>query len=61
MDDAPDSIFPDWFMAFKINGKSVLVIFPMKHPSRRRERQTEIIDELKKKYPLVIDLTDWEK
>ncbi len=59
---AYDSIFPDWFTIQRgdsIPG-GVLTIFPMRHPSRRRERSTKIIEELKKTCKHFIDLTGLE-
>ena len=56
---APDSIYPDWFTVQR--GPSipdgVLTLFPMRYPSRRKERDEKIINELKKTCKYFIDLT----
>ena len=61
---APDSVFPDWLTTFKdsVNFPSgVLVLFPMKHNSRRIERDQAIIEKLRKDFEKVIDLTHFEE
>lgn len=60
---AYDAVFPDWFTVQRsqtIPG-GVLTVFPMKCPSRRRERNDKIIEELKKNCEHFIDLRDLEK
>ena len=61
-EDAPDSVFPDWFTCYKGESipEGVLVIHPMKYQSRRNERTPEIIEQLKRGYKHVIDLTHFE-
>lgn len=59
---AYDSIFPDWFTMQRgdsIPG-GVLTVFPMRFPSRRRERDDKIIEELKKSCKHFIDLRGLE-
>lgn len=59
---AYDAIFPDWFTIQRGTSipDGVLTVFPMKYPSRRKERSTKIIEELKKTCKHFIDLTDLE-
>ncbi len=53
----PDSIFPNnWFSTHE----SRLVLYPMKAENRRKERRVEIVEDLKKSYPEVLDLTSFE-
>jgi len=61
-DDAPDSVFPDWFTCYKGDSvpEGVLIIHPMKYKSRRNERTPELISILKQNYHHVIDLTHFE-
>lgn len=60
---AYDSIFPDWFTVQRCKSipDGVLTLFPMKYPSRRRERDDKIIEELKKNCKHLIDLRELEK
>jgi hypothetical protein len=61
-EDAPDSIFPDWFTTYKgeaIPG-GVLILHPMLYKSRRVERSKEVVECLKSQYKHVIDLTYFE-
>lgn len=62
-DDAPDSIFPDWFTCYKGESipEGVLIIHPMKYQSRRNERTPEIIEQLQRGYKYCIDLTHFEE
>eukprot|EP01012_Entosiphon_sulcatum_P058494 TRINITY_DN82575_c0_g1_i1.p1 TRINITY_DN82575_c0_g1~~TRINITY_DN82575_c0_g1_i1.p1 ORF type:complete len:792 (+),score=119.96 TRINITY_DN82575_c0_g1_i1:270-2378(+) len=54
----PDAVFPNnWFSTH--HGGS-LVLYPMKHPSRQRERRRSILEFLRSKYPKVVDLTNYE-
>ncbi|MCB0310692.1 MAG: hypothetical protein KDD42_05625 [Bdellovibrionales bacterium] len=58
-DNTPDSIFPNnWFSTHE-NGRCVL--YPMKCPSRRRERRSDMINDLRHQYDRVIDLTYYEE
>jgi len=59
---AYDSVFPDWFTIQRCESipGGVLTLFPMKHPSRRRERNDKIIEELRKTCEHFIDLRDLE-
>jgi len=61
-DDAPDSVFPDWFTCYKGDSvpEGVLIIHPMKYKSRRNERTPELVSILKLNYRHVIDLTHFE-
>lgn len=63
----PDALFPNntfsTHPATETNDKSAtIVIYPMKNPSRRRERRPEVIDRLKSfgRYANVIDLSSHE-
>lgn len=60
--EACDAIFPDWFTMQRGNSipGGVLTIFPMKYPSRRKERNPKIIEDLKKQCEHFIDLTEME-
>ena len=61
-DDAPDSVFPDWFTCYKgeaIPG-GVLILHPMLYQSRRNERTPEVVAQLKAGFKHVIDLTHFE-
>jgi hypothetical protein len=62
-DDAPDSVFPDWFTCYKGESipEGVLIIHPMKYKSRRNERTPELIARLQKGYKYTIDLTHFEE
>jgi hypothetical protein len=61
-DDAPDSVFPDWFTCYKGESipEGVLIIHPMKYQSRRNERTPDLIRTLQKGYKYTIDLTHFE-
>jgi hypothetical protein len=53
--DTPDAIYPNnWFSTHK---SSTLVLYPMLAANRRLERRDSIVRELKKKYPVHIDLS----
>eukprot|EP00669_Euglena_mutabilis_P009673 TRINITY_DN4525_c0_g1_i1.p1 TRINITY_DN4525_c0_g1~~TRINITY_DN4525_c0_g1_i1.p1 ORF type:complete len:707 (-),score=261.05 TRINITY_DN4525_c0_g1_i1:216-2336(-) len=55
----PDAVFPNnWFSTHSDTG--TLVLYPMKNPSRRRERRPSIVNFLKTIYPNVVDLTYYE-
>lgn len=60
---AYDSIFPDWFTVQRCPAvpDAVLTLFPMKYPSRRRERDDKIIEELRKSCKHLIDMRELEK
>lgn len=61
--DAPDAVFPNnWFSTHGLDEcrETTLVLYPMKHPSRRRERRAEFVEALKQQYTRVIDLTHYE-
>ena len=52
-DDLPDSIFPNnWFSTHKDSNipKGVLITYPMKHPSRQREYNPQIVEEIGQNY-----------
>jgi hypothetical protein len=59
---APDSIFPDWFTTHRNKHvpHGVLILYPMKYPSRRIERDPVMVAKLKAKFKDVIDLTHFE-
>ena len=55
---APDAVFPNnWFST---HAGGTLVLYPMRAPSRRLERRAEIVEELRDRYPEVVDLTQHE-
>jgi hypothetical protein len=56
--ETPDAVFPNNWFSTHAGGK--LVLYPMRSPSRRLERRAEIIDDLRVRYPEVIDLTTYE-
>lgn len=58
--DLPDAVFPNnWFTThFQLGG--AFVLYPMRAESRRRERQPSIIQFLRKKYPICVDLSEYE-
>lgn len=61
---APDATFlNNWFSTHSTLDckKRVMFLYPMKHPSRQRERRREFIQDLEKDYDKVIDLTYFEK
>jgi hypothetical protein len=56
--EAPDAVFPNnWFSTHAAGN---LVLYPMRSPTRRLERREEIIEDLRARYPNVIDLTEHE-
>lgn len=62
--EAPDAIFPNnWFSTHGIEEcvEPTLVLYPMKWPSRRKERREEFITQLRERYSHVIDLTYLEQ
>jgi hypothetical protein len=57
-ENSPDSIFPNnWFST---HSNQELVLYPMRSALRRKERRSDIIAELTKAYPTVLDLTRHE-
>ncbi len=56
----PDAIFPNNWISFHESG--VFCLYPMFAPNRRKERKTEVLDIIKKKfnYHELIDLTEYE-
>jgi hypothetical protein len=59
---APDAVFPDWFTTHRsedIPG-GVFILYPMKHASRREERDQHMIKTLRENYEHFIDLTIFE-
>eukprot|EP01064_Diplonema_japonicum_P001168 TRINITY_DN10753_c0_g1_i1.p1 TRINITY_DN10753_c0_g1~~TRINITY_DN10753_c0_g1_i1.p1 ORF type:complete len:798 (+),score=192.14 TRINITY_DN10753_c0_g1_i1:52-2445(+) len=58
----PDACFPNnWFSTHRnANGSSELVLYPMAHPSRRRERRPDILKYLNGRCSNLIDLSDHE-
>jgi hypothetical protein len=59
-EEAKDSIFPNnWFSTHRNKNfpDGLLIIYPMKSPSRRLERNPLIINNLKSQYKYFIDLT----
>ena len=57
----PDACFPNnWFSTHKTENGSDLVLYPMAHQSRRRERRPDILKFLKSRTDNVCDLTDHE-
>jgi len=60
--DAPDSVYPNnWFSTHNAGEQgsedNTIVLYPMKHETRRRERTVETIRRLTQNYTNVIDLT----
>jgi hypothetical protein len=61
--DAPDGPFcNNWFSTHRgpIGAGSVLVLYPLLAPSRRRERRPDLVALLRGRYPRVIDFSDRE-
>jgi hypothetical protein len=58
--DAPDSVFPNNWFSTHAGGH--IAIYPMKAPSRRRERRSDVIEMLKQNYRVqdVIDYSGLE-
>jgi arginine deiminase len=57
--ETPDAVFPNnWFSTHA--DCQTLVLYPMKHPSRQRERRESIVEFLRAQYPTVVDLTAHE-
>jgi hypothetical protein len=56
--DCPDMVFPNW-ASTHAGGR--MVLYPMLSDNRRAERAPEVIEFLKKSYPDIIDLTEYEK
>lgn len=51
--DVPDAVFPNnWFST---HPDGTVVLYPMRAPSRRRERSDEIVRYLEARYPVVLD------
>jgi hypothetical protein len=57
-----DAVFPDWIVTMRDENypDGVLLVFPMRHLSRRDERKPEIINRLRQDYATVIDLSAYE-
>jgi hypothetical protein len=63
-EDAFDSIFAcDWFGSIKNEDfpEGILFLFPMRWPTRRLERNQDIIDKLKKENKFFVDMTFFEE
>eukprot|EP01114_Cavostelium_apophysatum_P016167 TRINITY_DN4547_c0_g1_i1.p1 TRINITY_DN4547_c0_g1~~TRINITY_DN4547_c0_g1_i1.p1 ORF type:complete len:828 (+),score=180.71 TRINITY_DN4547_c0_g1_i1:391-2874(+) len=68
-DDTPDAVFPNnWFSthsAEEMSGSDTkeptLIIYPMKHENRSKERIPETMQRLHQHYKNTIDLTDFER
>lgn len=61
--EAPDAVFPNnWFSTHGLNEctERTLVLYPMRHPSRQRERRPEFVEALRQQYDRVIDLSHYE-
>uniref|UniRef100_A0A7S4CSE2 Arginine deiminase n=1 Tax=Eutreptiella gymnastica TaxID=73025 RepID=A0A7S4CSE2_9EUGL len=57
--DTPDAVFPNnWFSTH--SDSSSLVLYPMKYPSRQRERRGSMMHFLKGQYSNVVDMTSHE-
>lgn len=57
--DTPDAVFPNnWFTT---HADGVMILYPMRPASRRRERSMEIIGYLERNYPHIVDLSTAEK
>jgi len=57
--ESPDAVFPNNWFSTHPGGR--LVLYPMKAPSRRKERRPEIVEWLTRRYPDVLDLSDHEE
>ena len=55
--DAPDSIFPNNWVSFHVNGS--VVLYPMFAENRRRERREEILIRLEKEGFIIKDIIDY--
>jgi hypothetical protein len=61
--NTPDAVFPNnWFSTHTEEeaGRSTVVFYPMKTPSRRQERRQWIISQLVNRYDREFSLTHWE-
>jgi hypothetical protein len=58
--DAPDAVFPNNWISFHHDGSAVL--YPMMHHSRRKERNSVVLDQIRKEYLVekIHDLTHFE-
>jgi len=60
--DTPDALFPNnWFSTHRIDGSSLMVLYPMKAENRRKEKRKDIIDNLSNIYPNKLDLSYFEE
>lgn len=59
--DTPDAVFPNNWLSTHADG--TIVLYPMRMPSRRRERRADIVDALRRQYAVarVIDLSPAEQ
>lgn len=58
-EETTDAVFPNnWFSTF---ADGTALLYPMRAPSRRRERRPEIVAMLRERYDPVIDLTEAEE
>eukprot|EP00294_Goniomonas_avonlea_P016518 CAMPEP_0114565278 /NCGR_PEP_ID=MMETSP0114-20121206/14218_1 /TAXON_ID=31324 /ORGANISM="Goniomonas sp, Strain m" /LENGTH=319 /DNA_ID=CAMNT_0001751501 /DNA_START=111 /DNA_END=1067 /DNA_ORIENTATION=- len=61
----PDAVFPNnWFSTHpetECDGKSTLILYPMKAPNRRKERRPDIVGLIESQYARVLSLTDYEQ
>lgn len=61
--NTPDAVFPNnWFSTHPAaeTGRSTLVFYPMKTPSRRAERRQTIVEELQAVYEQEVSFEHWE-
>jgi hypothetical protein len=61
--EAVDSVFPNnWFSTHKDDSipEGLMILYPMKAPTRRKERNPQIIEDLKKNYAHFEDLSHLE-
>ena len=58
--DLPDSVFPNNWISTHEDGR--VVLYPMAHPSRRRERRSDVVDALRTRWEVqqVLDLSPLE-
>lgn len=58
-----DAVFPDWIVTIRDENypDGLLLVFPMRHMSRRNERKPEIINRLRQDYATVVDLSAYEE
>ncbi|MCB0329352.1 MAG: hypothetical protein KDD70_06805 [Bdellovibrionales bacterium] len=59
--ESPDAVFCSHWFTTHLQLGGLFVTYPMRSPKRRTERSPEIVDFLKRRYPTMIDLTQYEE